>query len=211
MSEHCGDAAGYVLGALEPEEAERFREHLGTCAICRDEVAALSPVVDMLPAAAPHHPAPRALKWRVMNEVRPPRPKRRLTWVPRLVPVALAAAAALVIGLVIGGGGTTARRTIVAQVHGLPGATAQLERYGSRAVLHVADMPAAPPGHVYEVWERTGTRLNPTNSLFNPASDGSATASVPGDLHDVNAVLVTAEPQGGSSRPTSAPVIVAQL
>ena len=37
----CGaDAAAYVLGALEPEEAEAFSRHLATCVVCRDEVAA---------------------------------------------------------------------------------------------------------------------------------------------------------------------------
>ena len=36
----CGaDAAAYVLGSLERSEAEAFRAHLQTCAVCRDEVA----------------------------------------------------------------------------------------------------------------------------------------------------------------------------
>ena len=34
----CGaDAAAYVLGALEPAEAEAFTRHLATCVVCRDE------------------------------------------------------------------------------------------------------------------------------------------------------------------------------
>ena len=41
---NCGlDAAPYVLGALEPEEARAFVRHLERCAVCRDEVAALAP------------------------------------------------------------------------------------------------------------------------------------------------------------------------
>ena len=43
------DAAAYVLGSLEDDEATRFREHLRSCAQCRAEVAELQPVVDELP------------------------------------------------------------------------------------------------------------------------------------------------------------------
>ena len=36
----CGeDAAAYVLGALEPDEAQAFRAHLAQCAACQKEVA----------------------------------------------------------------------------------------------------------------------------------------------------------------------------
>ena len=50
----CGhDAAPYLLGALEPGEASAFVRHLAGCAVCRDEVAALAPVLDALSAAAP--------------------------------------------------------------------------------------------------------------------------------------------------------------
>ncbi|MGA8717064.1 MAG: zf-HC2 domain-containing protein, partial [Solirubrobacteraceae bacterium] len=50
----CGnDAAPYVLGALEPAEARAFMRHMRTCAVCRDEVAALAPVLDVLPSCVP--------------------------------------------------------------------------------------------------------------------------------------------------------------
>jgi anti-sigma factor RsiW len=40
--EHNADAAGWVLGSLSPQEAERFAAHLETCASCRAEVAKLT-------------------------------------------------------------------------------------------------------------------------------------------------------------------------
>ena len=49
------------------------------------------------------------------------------------------------------------------------------------------------PGHAPE----------PTSALFTPRRDGSATASVTGDLDGVEAVLVNTEPLGGSTTPTS--------
>ena len=45
----CGsDAAPYVLGALEPSEARAFLHHMQSCAVCRDEVAALVPTLEAL-------------------------------------------------------------------------------------------------------------------------------------------------------------------
>ena len=66
----CGaDAAAYVLGALEPAEAEAFRKHLASCVVCRDEVTAFQEVAELLPLSAPPQPVPRGLKNRVMVEV----------------------------------------------------------------------------------------------------------------------------------------------
>jgi anti-sigma factor RsiW len=42
------DLGPYLLGALEPEEAERMRGHLEQCADCRAEYAELAPVVGLL-------------------------------------------------------------------------------------------------------------------------------------------------------------------
>ncbi|HEX5224942.1 MAG TPA: anti-sigma factor [Solirubrobacteraceae bacterium] len=78
MSEHelhgshqdCdGNAAPYVLGALSESEHHAFLAHLQTCAVCREEVAALQVVADALPLAAPQLLAPPALKDRVMAQV----------------------------------------------------------------------------------------------------------------------------------------------
>src|SRR5581483_7326042 len=101
-----GEAAAYVLGALEPAEAEAFRRHLKECAICRDEVEALEGVVQALPMSAPQHPLPRRLRRRVIRAVRaeqaPGQPRRSagMSWAgsrPALAALAMAAVIALVI------------------------------------------------------------------------------------------------------------------
>jgi hypothetical protein len=67
----CGEsAAPYVLGALTEPEYEAFRRHLDSCAVCREEVAALQVVASALPAAAPQLSAPPELKRRLMASVR---------------------------------------------------------------------------------------------------------------------------------------------
>jgi hypothetical protein len=45
--------------------------------------------------------------------------------------------------------------------------------------------------------------------MWGVREDGSAEVAVPGSLEDVEAVLVTDEPQGGATVPSRAPVITA--
>ena len=69
-----------------------------------------------------------------------------------------------------------------------------------------------PPGEgrVYQVWiQHAGKAPEPTNALFSAGADGTASVDVPGSLEDVDAVMVTSEPDGGSQKPTTKPVIVA--
>jgi hypothetical protein len=74
----------------------------------------------------------------------------------------------------------------------------------------MARLPALSKGDVYEVWvERDGT-LEPS-SLFVAGRDRTAAAAVPGPLEGADAVLVTREPRGGSQRPTSLPLLRADL
>lgn len=66
----CGDGAIYLLGLLDEREAKRFLEHAESCAVCRDELGALRPAVDVLPATVPQLSAPDHVKQRVMSVVR---------------------------------------------------------------------------------------------------------------------------------------------
>ncbi len=225
-SHSCGeDVAPYVLGALEPQECEVFEAHLKTCAICREEVAALQLVVDALPAVAPQRTAPAELKSQIMASVESeashqgsnvPRRARRPAWRAAFAPRALGAlvaAAAIVAVLAIalqGGGGGTPTRTIQAQVTA-PHASASVLLSAGHAELNVVGLPQTPPDRVYEVWVKRAGAPEPTDALFTVTADGKATVGVPGNVAGVKQVLVTSEPLGGSRVPTRAPVIVASL
>lgn len=224
----CGtDAAAYVLGALEPEEAEAFSRHLEGCVVCRDEVAAFQHTANALAMAPPQQPAPPGLKRRVMRAVResdaeahgaPARRPRRLgsgLFVPRPVIAAVAALAVVVVvigAIIVSPGGSSGTRTIAASVSGSPG-TAQLSVSGGHGQLVMRNFPAPAAGHIYEMWElRSGAVApEPTGTLFSVNSRGAGNVGVPGNLHDVTKVLVTQEPAGGSPAPTTTPVIVASL
>jgi hypothetical protein len=63
------DVAAYALGALTPAEAEDFRRHLETCAVCPVELRAFQQVVDDLAIGVPGVEAPPDLKRRVMSAI----------------------------------------------------------------------------------------------------------------------------------------------
>ena len=116
-------------------------------------------------------------------------------------------------GVLAGGGGSPSTRTVVAHVSGpAAGAQARLVVSDGAARLVATDFPQPPAGRVYQVWtQRPGRNPEPTDVLWVPLADGSATVSVPGSLAGVQSVLVSAEPRGGSAAPTSMPVVAASL
>lgn len=216
-----GDAAAYVLGALDPAEADAFRQHLEQCAVCRDEVDALGGVVRALPMAAPQVQPPRRLRRRVLRAVRDepklaaaPRPRTLRLPAPQAVLAALVAAVA-VAGAVVGGvelsTGETGGRVIHGQVSGISG-SAELRLTDGHGELIVRHLTPPPPRHVYEVWLKApGANPVPANVLFTVNTAGRADVSLPAELHGVSQVMVTPEPSGGSPIPTHSPVIVASL
>jgi hypothetical protein len=76
--------------------------------------------------------------------------------------------------------------------------------------LKMTGLAQPDEGQVYQAWIQRGQSVIPTDSLFVPDRHGSATTSIP-DLGGVSAVMVSVEPSGGSSQPTTAPVITVSL
>ncbi len=229
MTEHrdChGDAAAYTLGSLDQDEARSFLAHMETCVVCRDEVVAFRAVVDALPLSAPQFAAPAELKRRVMKEVNADAREARRSarrrggwriaapaWLPRpaVGAGALALTAVLAVALITLIPGGSSSRVIQASVAWRSG-SAVLHVGSGTSELIVQRMPQPPAGRVYEVWFKRGSQApSPANALFDVGSSGAATVALPGDLHGVSRVLVTAEPAGGSPVPTRQPVIVARL
>lgn len=226
-----GQAAAYVLSALEQQEVERYREHLNSCAVCSADVARLQPVADSLATSVPQAAASQELRARVMASVRseaellhaagagadrpePVRPRWRMRR-PQFLITAVAMGVGLLIGVAVIDTGSQTPTTHVtsAQVASLPlGAKAFLRQTGSHAELVVSGVSQPPRGKIYELWlARSGAAPQPTSALFGVTHAGDASVNVPGSLSGVHQVMVTAEPLGGSSHPTSSPIIVATL
>jgi anti-sigma-K factor RskA len=231
------DAGSYVLHALPDDEHERFEAHLATCADCRREVADLQVAADTLPLAAVQVGPPPELRDRIMTIVRSeaellaaagaradgptdapaaeaPRRRRRWSLSLRPLPAAIAAsalAAGVIGGIVLTGGNDTKTVTGTVQIASAPAARASLQLSDDATKLEVRRMPPPPAGKVYQVWlKRPNQDPAPTTALFRTDRSGSADVEIQrGRLKGVDQVLVTAEPDGGSMKPTSAPVIVA--
>jgi anti-sigma-K factor RskA len=208
----CGrDAAPYLLGALDPPEARAFVRHLQRCAVCRDEVTTLAPVLDALPASARAHPVPRTLRRRVLRQVKAEpkvtavRRRRRIRALVHSAPAgwlalgATMAAAAVVVQI---GTPRPAQRSVTATV-----GQAQLRVSGGHGELIVDRLPPLPSNRTYELWVQRGGHRPAPSALFGVAPQGTADVGVPTDLHDVTRLLVTVEPRGGSLVPTTRPVI----
>jgi anti-sigma-K factor RskA len=228
MNDHSrwADTAGaYVLGAMASTERNEFEAHLATCAVCQEEVDELRPAADALPMASPPLLPPRELKDRIMAEVereaellgaagagadRPQRTerRRRRAWLSgwRLAPVA---AALLIAGVLAGSALSGSESSSVP----FDRAGAELEISDGQATLVAENLPEPPEDRVYEVWlmpEGSDTP-QPTNVLFTPRGDGSAVAAIPGSVDDIQQVLVTDEPRGGSDEPTGELLMAADL
>ncbi len=219
-----GDAAAYVLGALDPAEAEAFERHLERCAICRDEITALAQVVNALPMAAPQHRASARLRRRVLDalreDTRSVAPARLRRW-PVIGAhgggrrgVVLAGACAAIALMVLAGldfSNSAGVRVIQARVAGASG-SASVRLSGGRGELIVRRLSPPPPGDIYELWlKRPNRPPAPTSVLFSVTSGGEGEIGLPPRLQGVSAVMVTPEPKGGSPSPTHSPVIVARL
>jgi hypothetical protein len=225
---HCGhsaDAPAYLLGALD--DADAFREHADSCAVCQVELARLAPAAEALSVAVPERRAPAGMNERIMARVSAEaellraagpsadRPQRALPWWRRGFALAGAgtafAAVALAAVLAIAGGGARERTTLAQVAPVVSGAHAALRQSGTHAELVVAHMPQAPLGRVYEVWlKQSDGAVRPTTALFSVTNAGSGTVDVP-RLDHVAAVMVTSEPLGGSQHPTGPPLLVFKL
>jgi anti-sigma-K factor RskA len=109
-SEYEELAAGYVLGALEPDDEHLFEQHLGGCPVCEANVRELEAVAGELSYAAPPVDPPATLWAGIRREIRPEAARRpAVPAVPgpgaggrrlRLLP-ALATAAAILLIVVL--------------------------------------------------------------------------------------------------------------
>lgn len=223
----------YAADAVTGDERAAFERHLAECPACAQEVAELQATAARLGSAA-SAVAPPALRERVFAEVDQVR-QQPPGWGTRAArpgpawrsPLAVAAGLALVISL---GSGTLAwrehgradrveqqaarvvdvltdpdRRTVEARVS--TGGTGTVVVADGRAVVVTRNLVELPEDRDYQLWVITGASPRPAGLLGGATTAERYLSDVPADA----TIGLTVEPAGGSRRPTTEPIMLADL
>ena len=187
-------AGAYALDALDGDQRTRFERHLSSCRTCPDEVRGFTATAAVLGLAAAATPPP-ALKGRVLADIAALDGARA---VDAEIAGLLIAPDALVASAATSAGGTA---TVVAS----PRAAAM--------VFTSVGLPLLPPTSVYELWF-IGTGGARPAGLVPAAPPGEREGTTPvlaSGLSGGDAIGVTVEPAGGSTAPTTSPIVVLTL
>jgi hypothetical protein len=209
------DLSAYLLGALDDDEVAVVEAHLQDCARCQAEERWLRSAVEVLPSSVEQLEPPPSLRKSLVKEVRgqgrPQRRKWRLSLRPAIALATIALLAGALGGYLLGSDDGTSTSTIQAKATpGNTGAKAVVLRTSDNSTLKVEKLPLTKGGRVYEVWLARGKQIE-DSTLFAVRKDGTGEAAIPENLDDVDAVMVSEEPAGGSKAPTSDPVLIANL
>lgn len=225
----------YALGALSEEERREVEEYLETHPELRTEGEDLRSVANLL-AFSPreYEPSPK-LRRDLMNRISSSPgatpaagPSTRQSGFWRLFgPGGLAAAVVLTL---VATGMFTWNASLQEENQALQGELqgqqksyalqstgaaqemrGEVVRLGDeRAVLVAEDLQSAPEGETYQAWIMREDVPEPAG-LFEPNDTGAAAAPLEGSIDGADAVAVTVEPSGGSSSPTSDPLMTATI
>ena len=228
----------YATGALTDEEHDAFVAHLVTCANCRDEVAELIATATLLGIAAAERP-PAGFRERLMAEVAqtrqlPPvvstlaeaKARKDASRMRRWTMSAAAAAVVVAIGLgswglssdgssgpsvdAIAAVQTAADAKTMQATNGPATAALTVSRSMGDMVFMAHGLKDAGDKRTYQVW-----LLGPGSAVTSMGtfdSDGKEhTTRLFNGPGDASALAVTEEPAGGSTRPTTKPVLAMDI
>ena len=231
----------YSLDAVDGAERDRFEHHLSRCRPCDHEVRGLAQTATALGMAAALAPPPqlreRVLSAIAVTRQAPPavshhrpRPAPRPAWIPRLATAVAAASLAVAVALGLVQHSTQhelnraqAQNQAIAAVLAAPDAriatqattdggtaTVVVSRAEEKIVFTTAGLPALPAREVYELW-LMGPRRNRPAGLLPAASAGKTAPLLASGLAPGDRIGVTVEPAGGTSQPTTAPILLMSL
>jgi anti-sigma-K factor RskA len=217
------DAAGWVLGILDPDDHARFEAHLTSCQACQQAVADLGapammlkaalPVMETLPVIEP----PAGLRARTLAAVEQAAKKSaRRRWTPRrtisAAAVAVIAAVAAIIASLVGSAAPALAFTIPLHATTYGGAAsgsavAHHTSDGWSIQLNVSHLKPLPSGQFYECWyagpgNRPGHPDLITAGTFTVGASGSASVQMwsAADPQSFPDMQITAERPGDAGQ-----------
>ena len=212
----CRPCGHEVRGLAETATALAFAVAMAPPPQLRERVLTAAAATRQMPPAADHH------------RMRPAAP--RSPWVPWLATAV--AAASLVVAVLLGVlqistqhklDGARAQNQAIAAVLAAPDArivtqatsvggtaTVVVSRAEQKMIFTAAGLPALPASQVYELWLLGPPRIRPAG-LLPPPSAGKTAPVLASGLATGDKVGVTVEPAGGTSTPTTTPIVVMPL
>ena len=222
-------SGAYAIDALSPAEAEEFEKHLDECPACHDEVRELQAAAARMGASEATVPPP-SLKARVLAaaDEQPQLPpkvtsidqRRSRRWVPRVA--GLAAAAVLLAAAAVGISRPWEEQDAppvagnpVSEVFNAPDAHVETVRTTDGHRLTVATSPDSgqmaletqslgrlKDDKVYQMWAEHNKKVT-SIGVIEDLGDGKV---MPIPTYGTK-VTITVEPEGGSRKPTSPPIM----
>ena len=219
--------AAYAMGAVPEDEIPAIRAHILSCEICFAEAESYTEVLSTLASSVPAVPLPAGFAEQVAAAARGESVEsapestgsRRDRWAWRaLMPgVALLSVLALIgtgVALVRSADRQREYLSAVASLvrdpnafalEGPGGAEARLASTDDGLVLVAVDLGEAPTARDYQLWLiKDGV---PTPGVTFDAGDSVVVVEAPQDLEGYEGAAITVEPEGGSRRPTTDPVL----
>jgi anti-sigma-K factor RskA len=231
----------YALDAVDGPERDRFEHHLRRCRPCGNEVRGLAETATSLAMAVAMSPPPRLkdrvmAAAAVTRQVPPPVDHRRLrraarsSWVPRLATAVAAVGVAVAVALGVIQVSTQhrldsarAQNQAIAAVLAAPdarivtqatsaGGTASVvvSRAERKIVFTSAGLPPLSGGKVYQLWLIGPPRVRSAGLLPQPSAGKTAPVLASG-LVAGDKVGMTVEPAGGTTLPTTTPIVLMTL
>jgi anti-sigma-K factor RskA len=181
-------AGAYALDALEIAERSRFERHLRGCRSCTREVRGFTATATALGLAAATTPPP-SLRGRVLEAV-------------AALDLARAGDPAIAAVLAAPDARTTSAATSAGGI-----ATVVASARAGKLVFTSSGLPALPPEQVYELWFIGAGGARPAGLLPGPSGEATV-AMLAAGLSAGDKVGVTVEPAGGTTSPTTTPIVV---
>ena len=219
-------AASYAAGALTPAERRDVENDLRRSPRLAAEVSEFTETAALLGLAVEPVEPPASLRDSILGAVEAtPQASNvvRGPWFSRPVAALLGAAAAIVL---IAGGATIALQLnrepstmeqitaaadyerAVGDVDGGGSVTAVWSESLGRAAILVDDLAELPSDRVYQAWLIDEAGHAEPNATFEAGGSQTHTVDLTGQMDAGDAIGITIEPAGGSSSPTTAPIVV---
>lgn len=228
--------SAFALGVLDAEEVRQIQAHLDDCIDCRNDADSWSAMIALLPFSSEARQPPAYVKRRLFAlldvsegpsvQATPLREAQPSRWSRGFMIGALVVVTLFCVGFAFSMfrmQNELAHRNRQVQLMSnavsyhlevkppLANATLYMQPGQTHTLLIVRVLNPLPPGHSYQLWLAKANILLPVMTLNEEDGLMMADIEVPAPLNTYDAMMITVEPETGSSQPSSQTVMETDL